>query len=286
MRLLFVEDEDAIRTPVLRLLTRWGHEVQEASCALDAENLLKTFQPDGALCDMKLPDGTGLEVALRAGVPFVLMSGYATFDDLVLAMRHGCVDFLTKPVPMKVLRRSLEALETRVGLQRASGIGGVLVRDADGSWQRCLRTPRRMIRETLQVFQGSWVDAQSAQAAFEAFTGFSRYRRERQVAAELIPCALRGALSAQREGGCTRMLLRIEARAEEGQGPIAERLQLLRTLCRYWHTGAMTHPQSLAIVDADAAQGQEQNTPETFLVLEDTDSTAGLWVEVDHDRIA
>jgi DNA-binding response OmpR family regulator len=286
MRLLFVEDEDAIRTPVLRLLTRWGHEVREAASAQDAEELLKTFQPDGALCDMKLPDGTGLEVALRAGVPFVLMSGYATFDDLVLAMRHGCVDFLTKPVPMKVLRRSLEALETRVGLQRASGTGGVLVRDADGSWQRCLRTPRRIIREPLEIFQHSWLDAGSAQAAFEAFTTFSRYRLERQVAAELIPCAQRGSLAVQREGGCTRLLLRIEERAKDGEVPLPERLQLLRSLCRYWHTGAMTHPESLAIVDADAAAVQGQNTPETFVSLEDTDSSAGLWVEVDHDRIA
>jgi hypothetical protein len=214
------------------------------------------------------------------------MSGYATFDDLVLAMRHGCVDFLTKPVPMKVLRRSLEALENRIGLQRASGTGGVLVQDGSGKWQRCLRTPRRLIREPLEIFQASWTDAASAQVAFESLTQFSRYRFERQVAAELIPCARSGSLAAQREGGCTRMLLRIEERAQDGEVPLPERLQLLRSLCRYWHTGAMTHPQSLAFVDADAAPAQEQNTPETFVSLDDIDSSAGLWVEVDHDRIA
>jgi two-component system response regulator RegA len=75
--------------------------------------------PDLALVDLKLPDGTGIDVvkqllAITPSCRIVMLSGHATVPAAVEAMRAGAVDFLTKPVAgteiLTALRDALEPL--------------------------------------------------------------------------------------------------------------------------------------------------------------------------------
>ena len=113
MRILLLEDEPAIRQAVARGLQRWGHEVFVASDVAQARQVLADESPEAIVSDCKLPDGSGLQFAVDSGVPFILMSGMAQFDDAVKAMRAGCVDFLTKPVKFDTLRTALDRLMTQ-----------------------------------------------------------------------------------------------------------------------------------------------------------------------------
>ncbi len=76
------------------------------------------------LCDLRLDDGDGLEVlrAVRArwpGVPFILMTAYATVPTAVQAMREGAYDYVTKPFDTEALR----AIVARA-LAQAAVLGG------------------------------------------------------------------------------------------------------------------------------------------------------------------
>jgi DNA-binding NtrC family response regulator len=65
---------------------------------------------EAIISDLKLPDGSGLDMAIDLGLPFILMSGYGNFEDAVGALRHGCVDFLTKPVALDALKAGVHRL--------------------------------------------------------------------------------------------------------------------------------------------------------------------------------
>ena len=70
---------------------------------------LRTSAPDVVLCDLRMPDGDGLDVlrALRGSgseAPFVLMTAYATVPTAVQAMREGAYDYITKPFDLDELK--------------------------------------------------------------------------------------------------------------------------------------------------------------------------------------
>lgn len=107
MRILLLEDEDSIRTALARAFERDGHEVRAAASLAEAREILGSWSPELAVSDLKLPDGDGLGLVGVLGVPFVMLSGYATYDDAVRALRCGAVDFFTKPVPIKDVRAAI-----------------------------------------------------------------------------------------------------------------------------------------------------------------------------------
>lgn len=110
MNLLLVEDEPAIRSALTRALGRWGHRVCAADSIASGRAAAHESAPEALISDLKLPDGSGLDLAIDLGIPFVLMSGYGNFEDAVTALRNGCVDFLTKPVALDQLKGALHRL--------------------------------------------------------------------------------------------------------------------------------------------------------------------------------
>ena len=73
----------------------------------EARQVLSQQAFDGIVSDLKLPDGSSLDILESVSLPSIVMSGYAVFEDAVRAIRAGCVDFLTKPVPKEVLLRAV-----------------------------------------------------------------------------------------------------------------------------------------------------------------------------------
>ena len=112
-RVLVVEDDDGLRSSLGRVLTANGFRPALAATAEDALPLLEASEVDVVLADLRLPGMDGhalLRVLQRAGaaLPVILMSGQATMEDTILAVRERAVDFLCKPFPTEALVAALE----------------------------------------------------------------------------------------------------------------------------------------------------------------------------------
>jgi two-component system response regulator RegX3 len=115
MRLLVVEDDDAIAVPLVEGLQRAGHEVQRASTAADA---LEAFgAAELVLLDLGLPDGDGSEVCRqirsRSGVPIIVVSARGDESERVLGLELGADDYVVKPFGMRELLARVRAVARR-----------------------------------------------------------------------------------------------------------------------------------------------------------------------------
>jgi DNA-binding NtrC family response regulator len=125
-RILVADDEDASRKGLKALLTTWGYEVEEAADGQDALEKAAKFLPRVVVADVLMPrlDGLGLLSALRADFPFasvILLTGHATVETAVAAMKQGAYDYLTKPVDLSRLRILIEkALEKGEALREVT----------------------------------------------------------------------------------------------------------------------------------------------------------------------
>jgi DNA-binding NtrC family response regulator len=111
-RVLVVDDERAILTLVGTIALAEGFDVATTTDGADAMNQLRQRPADLVLVDLRMPGITGLDV-LRAirevspGCRVVLMSGHATIDSAVEAVKLGAMDYLTKPFDLQRLRQLL-----------------------------------------------------------------------------------------------------------------------------------------------------------------------------------
>jgi DNA-binding NtrC family response regulator len=135
MRVLIVDDDDALRGLLARELARSGHHVAQAGDAAGCFARVKEDEPDVALLDLMLPDGSGIDVLrrLRAESPAVeviVLTAHGTIDTALAAMKLGAYDYLRKPCHLQELEMTLgRAYERRrLGEQNASlkeGLSGV-----------------------------------------------------------------------------------------------------------------------------------------------------------------
>ncbi len=114
-RILLVEDEPAVCFSVTRFFVARGYEVRDVDAGAKAEEVFRTWRPDVTLLDYRLPDRDGIEVlrALRAmdpSVPCVILTGHATIDLAVRAVKEGAEQFFTKPVELSALLVVVERL--------------------------------------------------------------------------------------------------------------------------------------------------------------------------------
>jgi ActR/RegA family two-component response regulator len=192
MHLLLVEDEDAIRSALARGLASGGNTVDAAASLAEGRAKAAARRPDALVTDLKLPDGLGLDLAEELGVPFVQMTGYGTFDDAVRAIHLGCVEFFTKPVALRDLRRAIERIAGRI-----SADAGLRVLDPE--LQRLLRVDGdRPETRTFVVTAADWT-ADTRPAAFATLAFAAPCLRHRQVLAELLHLVPTGRLVLNRD---------------------------------------------------------------------------------------
>lgn len=111
-RILIVEDDESVRTPVRLMLAKAGYEVLEAEGCDEAIRLLNEgdnpLAVDAILCDIRMPkkDGTVAIAYFRSqypGVPVVVLSGYPDVQLAVSLLKQGVKDYLVKPVSREAL---------------------------------------------------------------------------------------------------------------------------------------------------------------------------------------
>jgi CheY-like chemotaxis protein len=101
-RVLVVDDEAVAANSVRRTLSRRGFRVDEAFSGHEALNRILSEMYDVVLLDMKMPDTNGLELLPtikkhRPMLPVVMVTGYASIDTAVEAIRRGASDYVAKP---------------------------------------------------------------------------------------------------------------------------------------------------------------------------------------------
>ncbi len=102
-RILIVDDELVVRDSLAKWFTSEGYTAKPASGAREALEVIQHGEYDIALLDIKMPgmDGMELQSRLREADPdltVVIMTGYASVDTAVQALKHGAYDYITKPV--------------------------------------------------------------------------------------------------------------------------------------------------------------------------------------------
>ncbi len=111
-KILIVDDEKSIRYALQRTLKRDGYQITEADSGQKALKLIDRQEFDLALIDLQLQDMPGLEVLtnLRRTAPdtvAIILTGYASLETCVQALRHGAHDYLFKPSKTVELRESI-----------------------------------------------------------------------------------------------------------------------------------------------------------------------------------
>jgi two-component system response regulator HydG len=101
-RLLVVDDDESILPIVERFARRLGFDVQSRNNGREALDALPALKPDVALVDLQMPELGGIDVlrAVRGVDPecqVILMTGNATLDSAMEAVKAGALDYLTKP---------------------------------------------------------------------------------------------------------------------------------------------------------------------------------------------
>ena len=129
---LVVDDETDIRELVVLTLDRMGLAADSAANVAEAMHLLTAH--DYALCltDMRLPDGSGLDLVRhiaqhRAGLPVAVITAHGSAENAVSALKAGAFDYLTKPISLKQLRPLVQAALKLSDAQTPSADGPALI---------------------------------------------------------------------------------------------------------------------------------------------------------------
>jgi CheY-like chemotaxis protein len=114
LRVLLVEDHEPTVNVMTRLLRGSGHRVTSAPTAASAVAAARQGSFDVMICDLGLPDGSGLEVMRQVRDQFqgraVALTGYGMESDIAASRAAGFADHLIKPVDLVALEGALKRL--------------------------------------------------------------------------------------------------------------------------------------------------------------------------------
>ncbi len=158
-RILVVDDEENIGRSLRLILEREGYTVSLASSVAEARAL--PYRADAYLLDVKLPDGTGIDLLrwLKSTdnvAPVVMISGHGTIADAVEATRAGAFDFLEKPLGrervLMALKNALEQTKLREeNRQLKEMVGGARMIGGSPAFERVVEQASLAARSDARV---------------------------------------------------------------------------------------------------------------------------------------
>jgi len=101
-RLLVVDDDAVFAAVLARALTRHGFKVESAAGVAEAVGKAERFDPQFAVVDLKMPDGSGLTLVeqlrrISPAMRIVVLTGFASVATAVEAIKLGAIHYLPKP---------------------------------------------------------------------------------------------------------------------------------------------------------------------------------------------
>jgi two-component system response regulator HydG len=145
-RILVIDDDEAVRESIGRMLRGAGYVVQPASTGEEGLAIARRGGFDVILSDLRMPGLSGIDVLrtlreARVDAAFIVMTGFGTIDSAVEAMKLGAVDFMQKPffrdellmrvraaVDLRQLARQVDLLQKQM---RPAGSLEALVGDSE-----------------------------------------------------------------------------------------------------------------------------------------------------------
>jgi len=106
---IVVDDDVDVLHPLAEIIAQQGFDTEVASSLAEARALLREKTPDALLIDLILADGNGLDLVEEVAPPtqVILITGHATVDTAVAALRLNVSDYLTKPIEIPRLKAVL-----------------------------------------------------------------------------------------------------------------------------------------------------------------------------------
>jgi DNA-binding NtrC family response regulator len=126
-KVLIIDDEEKLRNLLGRLITLEGFVVTEVANIKAAHKAIEKEEPDVILCDVKLPDGNGVDFIKDVKpkhrlIEIILLTAYGNIPDGIQAMKNGAFDYITKGddndklIPL--LNKAMEKVELQKKLAR------------------------------------------------------------------------------------------------------------------------------------------------------------------------
>lgn len=138
VRILIVEDEEAIRSSLIDMLELAEHDVIVADDGDIGLNLAQQELPDLIISDIMMPnmDGYALFEAIKsdlstAHIPFIFLTALASYDDVREGMNLGADDYLTKPFDYKQLTKAVNARLNKHAIEEQIRLRGFAQRLVD-----------------------------------------------------------------------------------------------------------------------------------------------------------
>ena len=110
--LLVVDDEDALRSALIRYLTQKGYTVYGAGNAAEAMSAVRAHRISAVLLDVRMPDKSGVDtvpdlLAVDGDLAIVMLTAVNDATTASLCLQRGAVDYLTKPIDLADLDRAI-----------------------------------------------------------------------------------------------------------------------------------------------------------------------------------
>jgi signal transduction histidine kinase len=118
-KVLVVDDEESVVVTIKAILQLDGYNVATTTSGVEARSMVRDVEYDLVLTDLRLEDGDGLDVlkAVRESYPetvTIMLTGYASLESAIQALRAGAYDYLVKPSEVEELRATVaRGLERR-----------------------------------------------------------------------------------------------------------------------------------------------------------------------------
>ena len=105
--LLIVDDDNPFRDRLARAMEKKGFQVVQAESVEQGINKAKNAPPAFAVVDLRLGDGSGLEVVkeirkIKKDSKVVMLTGYGNIPTAVAAVKAGAIDYIPKPALLKI----------------------------------------------------------------------------------------------------------------------------------------------------------------------------------------
>src|SRR5437868_6062929 len=132
-KVLIIDDEEKLRNLLARLLKLEGYVITEAGNLKAACKAVETEEPDVVLCDVKLPDGNGVDFITEIKkkhslIEIILLTAYGNIPDGIQAMKNGAFDYITKGDDnnkvLPLLSKAMEKVQLQKRVQQLESLVG------------------------------------------------------------------------------------------------------------------------------------------------------------------
>ena len=171
-QIMVVDDEESVSVTLQAVLEQEGYRVWAALSAPQARDLLRRYQFDVALLDLRIDeeDGIALMREVRAAQPEcvpIMLTGYASLDSAVRAIREGAYDYLVKPCDLEELKLTIARAVERGALARTLGERVTELEAANAKVQRFAEELQHRVEQATRDLSQKVAELSEAKARLE-----------------------------------------------------------------------------------------------------------------------